>query len=477
MKSLDMWQAVRRLRERPPRGGAAAVGAMVLVLATLSSWPNPAAARTPADQHRADFLDHSNEAPLQIVAHLGAWRDAPENSVRSIEGAIDLDLPIVETDVRRTSDGGFVLMHDASVDRTTDGSGDVSDLTLDEVTSLRQRELRGGESSPITDATVPSLREALEVGRDQVLFNIDKAWAYREEIWELAAEMGVEDQLLFKSDAPVAEVDEFREAHPDALYCHILDDDNVDVAHAFSRDPGCFEVVWDAESDAQVQAEFLADVGATSRVWMNTMWRDLAGSFTDEGSLIDADNGWAGVVELGADMIQTDDPAALRFWADGGDPAAYDLPDDSIRIQAEDYRPGGEGVAYHDQDAENRGGDVYRPDEGVDVCDSQGNIHVCWIRAGEWLTYEVTIPDEGDYAIRGRVSSPYAAPSGTFAVELDGWGSGPIEVRNTTGHPYFLDQDIVDEVTLSPGTHVVTLRLDDDAFQNFNLDWIQFDRL
>ena len=87
-----------------------------------------------------------------IVAHRGASATRPENTLASFEEAIALGAQIVELDVRLSRDGVPVLMHDAVVDRTTDGTGLVHELTADELAALR--------AGP--DATVPRFAEVLE---------------------------------------------------------------------------------------------------------------------------------------------------------------------------------------------------------------------------------------------------------------------------------------------------------------------------
>src|SRR2546426_332500 len=68
-----------------------------------------------------------------VIAHRGASAAAPENTLAAFRLAADLGADAVELDVRRTVDGQLVVIHDASVDRTTDGTGRVAALTLDQL--------------------------------------------------------------------------------------------------------------------------------------------------------------------------------------------------------------------------------------------------------------------------------------------------------------------------------------------------------
>jgi len=92
-----------------------------------------------------------------VVAHRGDSAHVAENTLEAFGSAIELGAEAVEFDVRMTSDGVAVVMHDADVARTTDGSGLVRSMTLEQVRRLRI-ELAGGGA-----AGVPTLQEALDV--------------------------------------------------------------------------------------------------------------------------------------------------------------------------------------------------------------------------------------------------------------------------------------------------------------------------
>jgi len=98
-----------------------------------------------------------------IASHRGGGATAPENTLPAITAALDGGFAYVEVDVALTADGHPVLMHDAEVDRTTDGTGSLADLTLAEV-----RELDAGSwFDPAFDGTrVPTLTEFLDVLAD-----------------------------------------------------------------------------------------------------------------------------------------------------------------------------------------------------------------------------------------------------------------------------------------------------------------------
>ena len=113
--------------------------------------------------------------PPLIIAHRGDSAHRPENTLASFAGALELGLQLVELDVQLTRDGHVVVLHDPTVDRTTDGSGDVGGLTLAEL-----RRLSAGYPAHFGAAhageRVPTLAEALALlrGRGRVMIEIKR---------------------------------------------------------------------------------------------------------------------------------------------------------------------------------------------------------------------------------------------------------------------------------------------------------------
>lgn len=87
----------------------------------------------PAPNH--PFFD-TDGSRTQIIAHRGGAGLRPENTLPAFRHAIELGADVLEMDVQRTADGAIVLMHDRTVERTTNGRGAISALTLDELRAL-----------------------------------------------------------------------------------------------------------------------------------------------------------------------------------------------------------------------------------------------------------------------------------------------------------------------------------------------------
>ena len=96
---------------------------------------------------------------IRYIAHRGLSSKAPENTIPAYEEAGKSKYWGAETDIAETSDGEFVLMHDATVDRTTNGTGKVSDMTLEQIKALTIDS--GSNISKYPNLKVPTLREYL----------------------------------------------------------------------------------------------------------------------------------------------------------------------------------------------------------------------------------------------------------------------------------------------------------------------------
>src|SRR5205085_1479203 len=102
-------------------------------------------------------------------------------------------------------------------------------------------------------------------------------------------------------------------------------------------------------------------------------------------------------------------------------------------IQAEDFDGGGEGVASHDSDAANNGGQYRASSVDIETTpDAGGGYDVGWTAAGEWLKYTIVAAADGAYNLQARLAS--SGDGGTFHIEFDGVNkTGPMTNSNTGG--------------------------------------------
>ncbi len=137
------------------------------------------------------------------------------------------------------------------------------------------------------------------------------------------------------------------------------------------------------------------------------------------------------------------------------------------RLQAENYDLGGEGVAYHDNEAANLGG-AYRTTEGVDVESASGVTNVGYIRSGEWTEYTVNVATAGTYPATFRVATWDAGRQ--IAVSVDGGSTVATAILPNTGS-YSTWNTVTVQVPLAAGTHVIKFQFNSDKQ---NLDYVDF---
>ena len=152
---------------------------LLMIAAALASACSPGAvanrqndveqALSPANL--SAFFDCLRESGRSIVAaHRGGPAPGfPENAISTFENTLRQVPAFLEIDIGRTRDGVLVLMHDETVDRTTTGSGRVSDLSLSQLQAMRLKDRDGR----VLDVRVPTLREALDWSAGRTVFELD----------------------------------------------------------------------------------------------------------------------------------------------------------------------------------------------------------------------------------------------------------------------------------------------------------------
>ena len=104
---------------------------------------------------------------IEVAAHRGNVENAPENTMPAFTDAYGIDVDMIELDLRMTKDHEIVVIHDATVDRTSDGTGMVSDMTLAE---LKKLDFGVKYSEKFRGTRIPTFREFLELTkRDKIM--------------------------------------------------------------------------------------------------------------------------------------------------------------------------------------------------------------------------------------------------------------------------------------------------------------------
>lgn len=186
---------------------------------------------------------------VKIVAHRGAMSEKPENTILAFQKAIDMGADIIEIDLWTSSDGHLFIIHDPTLDRTTNGTGIATEYTLDELQSLDAGKWFDRSYEGVR---IPSFREVLEWSKaDNTTLLLDLKEQGREFAERVAADIeayGVEQSVIigvrsveqakdFRNLLPKSKqlafmrnptfIDAFSEAGTDVLrlWLHWLDED------------------------------------------------------------------------------------------------------------------------------------------------------------------------------------------------------------------------------------------------------------
>lgn len=222
----------------------------------------------------------------------------PENSLAAFQHSIDSGVDIIETDFRTTKDGKIVLLHDDSVDRTTNGKGKVKDFTF---AQLQKLELKKNEG----DANIyriPLAEDALNLARGKIIIDLDIKDVSIKNLVGLVKRTNVEKQVLF-FDSDYAVLDSVV----------LLDSNLLLMPRAYSLKD--VKIIINKYHPKVIHIDrkfYTAEVVNTikesgARVWINAL-----GS-ADKKAAFELDNiGYSKLIDGEANIIQTDYPVLLK---------------------------------------------------------------------------------------------------------------------------------------------------------------------
>lgn len=293
-------------------------GAACAALCTLlTGFASPAAhALSPSDAGRSasavvtragSVLDIATLRPFAVlrepgqraavIGHRGDSAAAPENTMAAFEKTTSLGAEYLEIDIRMSKDGVPVVMHDSTVDRTTDGTGAVADLTIAELKAL---DAGSWFDASHAGARIPSLDEVLALVADasdtDVLIEYKGKWtkAGLKTTLEMIEDAGVGNRTIVQSFSEKT-VARLRKVSPDLVIgwlTHTLDAAAVATAQRIDAD---------AVNPAVVNTHTVARAhraGLGVFVWTH-----------------DGDAGWEELTAMGVDGIVTNRPDALQAWS------------------------------------------------------------------------------------------------------------------------------------------------------------------
>ena len=262
---------------------------------------------------RRTLKDRGESKHVMVIAHRGDWRNAPENSLQAFKNCVDRGVDGIEIDVAETKDGELIVIHDRTLNRTTNGSGTVNEHTLAQIKELR---LRGG-NNVLTRHKVPTLEETFVLLKGKALIQVDKWGPVKDKVLALAKKHDCMEQLIFRSTAKAQEI---KNLFGDDLYKVnfipvITADGKKDLEKLQDYNEN---LRFDALGIAFKSQDYLLLKQIPSlqkkgvRIWFNAILGDKFNAGYDDDLAVDnPEKAYGFLVGSGASMIMTDRPFEL----------------------------------------------------------------------------------------------------------------------------------------------------------------------
>jgi len=259
--------------------------ALVLCSLLISSAPVFAQTASTAPQKPAP-------ATIQIVAiaHRGEHLHHPENTIPAFQAAIDAGADYFEADIRATSDGKLVILHDETADRTTNGSGPISNMTFDQVRAL---DAGAKFAKDFTGTRVPTFDEILDLAHGKIGVYVDTKEADPLQLVQTIERHDMQDHVVIYGD-------------PFLLYdVHKLRPTWKVMPEALNEELAGYFV---SRLNLQVLA-FDADDFNPKTIHIAHQAKALV--YVDRLGSADNPESWSKAIEMGANGIQSNHPAEL----------------------------------------------------------------------------------------------------------------------------------------------------------------------
>lgn len=256
---------------------------MVAAALLLASCEDPTASigaapvATLATRDLPAFFDCLREnAGTVVSAHRGGPRPGfAENAIETFRMTIGHAPAMLEVDVGRTRDGALVLMHDETVDRTTNGSGTLESMTLAEFQALRLRD----DNGEVLRESPPSLRQALDWAAGRAILELDvKRGVSYEDVAREVSDAGAMARVAFITYS-VDGASRLARVAPEAMiYTTIRDESDLDTLEQRGVELSRIVAWLAADEFSEDLVEALAARGVESSVGMFSRGDDFAGA-------------------------------------------------------------------------------------------------------------------------------------------------------------------------------------------------------
>lgn len=278
-----------------------------------------------SNQSLSSIRDTTKSDYVWVAAHRGDWIYAPENSIESLSHDIHWGVDLMETDVRETKDGKIIMMHDWTVDRTTNGKGKVADLTLAEIKKLRLKSNFGTN----TDLQVPTLEEFIKVAKGKVFLYLDKAGqdlperpqgSLVKKLLSILREHDALEESVFVLDWPYKKAKEiFGGDLERVIYVPVIQDGIPDLSEYVDEyiaklHPVAFQFRM-ASTDSETYRLLPIVLRSGSKPFIAATWAEHTANHDDLISLFKRPSaGWGWLINKGFRIIETNYPHNLILY-------------------------------------------------------------------------------------------------------------------------------------------------------------------
>jgi glycerophosphoryl diester phosphodiesterase len=245
-----------------------------------------------------------------VAAHRGDWKNYPENSIPAVLSCIRSGIDIVEVDVQETRDGRFVLMHDISVNRTTNGKGKVSNLNFADISKLKLRD----RFNKLTDYSVPTLDTILQITRGKIIVNIDKSAGRFDKLIPIIKKYNCGSNIILKGTGSYAFFNNYNRKNDDSIcFMPVFNARNSSIdSFLIQTATPLVELLLSNDSSYAVRPEGLAMFRMNNcKIWYNALFESISGGHNESKNALES---WDWFIDHDAYIIQTDFPFHLMSY-------------------------------------------------------------------------------------------------------------------------------------------------------------------
>jgi glycerophosphoryl diester phosphodiesterase len=264
------------------------------------------------------LFDEIKEKKVLIAVHRGSsGGNIIENTIKSFEIALKYGGDMIEVDAAKSTDGELYSIHQGQEERLFFSKNNVETLDSHEINTL---DYRNGNAFKVNQR-VEKLEDVFKHFKGDTLINLDRGWDFWEDVFELLHKYDMFDQVILKSPVQDSYLDVLEKYDIPVMYIPIVKT-KAELEQVLERDINTVgaEIIIESENSDFHNKELIQQLKEKNLlVWLNAIRLNDTTTLTlgcdDDTALLESeDKGWGKIVEMGADIIQTDWPLHLACY-------------------------------------------------------------------------------------------------------------------------------------------------------------------